>query len=96
LRPQEHAQELVTTGLHSRMRHPIYMAHLTNFFGWTIGSGLLVSYVLLAISLLFAFPLMIWLEERELETRFGFEFREYKRRVPLILKSFFRAPKEAA
>jgi protein-S-isoprenylcysteine O-methyltransferase Ste14 len=96
LRPQEHAQELVTTGLHSRMRHPIYVAHLTNFLGWTIGSGLLVSYVLLAISILFAFPLMIWLEERELEARFGFEFREYKRRVPLIPKSFFRAPKEAA
>src|SRR5262245_57343949 len=24
LRPQEHAQELVTSGLHARMRHPIY------------------------------------------------------------------------
>ena len=36
LRPQEHAQELVTTGLHARMRHPIYVAHLLNLAGWSI------------------------------------------------------------
>ncbi len=63
LRPSEHAQELVTTGLHSRMRHPIYIAHLANFLGWVIGSGLLVSYVLFAISVMFSFPLMIWLSD---------------------------------
>jgi protein-S-isoprenylcysteine O-methyltransferase Ste14 len=77
--PEEHAQELVSTGLHSRMRHPIYIAHLTNFLGWAVGSGLLVSYVLLAISILLTFPLMIWLEERELASRFGAQFREYRR-----------------
>jgi protein-S-isoprenylcysteine O-methyltransferase Ste14 len=27
---------------------------------------------------------MIWIEERELEKRFGQSFREYKARVPLI------------
>ena len=37
LRPQEHAQELVTTGLHARMRHPIYFAHLLNLAGWSVG-----------------------------------------------------------
>ena len=84
LRPEEHAQELVTTGLHARMRHPIYVAHLANFAAWTLGSGLLVAYVLLAASLLFTFPLMIWLEERELAERFGASYRQYQRRVPLV------------
>jgi protein-S-isoprenylcysteine O-methyltransferase Ste14 len=84
LRPQEHPQELVTTGPHSRMRHPIYVAHLANFAGWTIGGGLLVSYVLLAISALITFPLMIQLEERELIERFGPGYREYQQRVPLL------------
>jgi len=84
LRPQEHAQELVTTGLHSRMRHPIYIAHLANFIGWTLGSGLLVSYVLLAISVLVTFPLMIQFEERELTERFGPSYREYQQKVPLL------------
>ena len=84
LRPEEHAQELVTTGLHSRMRHPIYFAHLANFAGWTLGSGLIVSYVLFIISFLITFPLMIHLEERELAARFGPSYREYQQRVPLL------------
>lgn len=85
LRPGEHAQELVTTGLHARMRHPIYVAHLANLAGWTLGSGLLVNFVLLAISLVVTFPLMVVMEERELERRFGERFRAYKARVPLVL-----------
>jgi protein-S-isoprenylcysteine O-methyltransferase Ste14 len=84
IRPWEHAQELVTTGLHSRMRHPIYVAHLLNLAGWTIGSGLIVSYILLAVSSLSTFPLMIWMEEQELERRFGQRFREYKAHVPIV------------
>lgn len=84
LRPEEHQHALVTTGLHTRMRHPIYFAHLCMFAAWTIGSGLLVNFVLLAVSIGITFPLMIWLEERELERRFGQSFREYKGRVPLL------------
>jgi protein-S-isoprenylcysteine O-methyltransferase Ste14 len=90
LRPREHAQELVTTGLHARMRHPIYVAHLLSLAGWTIGSGLMVSYILLAVSALATFPLMVWLEEQELEKRFGQSFREYKARVPLVPLPFQR------
>jgi protein-S-isoprenylcysteine O-methyltransferase Ste14 len=97
LRPAEHEQRVVTTGLHARMRHPIYFAHLSNLAGWAIGSGLLVPFVLLAVSALLTFPLMIWLEERELETRFGQDFRDYKRTVPLIPRSFsFRASAAAS
>lgn len=84
LRPAEREQALVTTGLHARMHHPIYIAHLCMLAAWTLLGGLLVSLVLLAASVLLTFPLMIWLEERELERRFGQSFREYKRAVPLI------------
>jgi protein-S-isoprenylcysteine O-methyltransferase Ste14 len=90
LRPQDHAQELVTTGLHARMRHPIYVAHLLNMAGWSLGSGLLMSFVLLTISVLGTFPLMIWIEEHELEKRFGQSYREYRARVPLIPLPFQR------
>jgi protein-S-isoprenylcysteine O-methyltransferase Ste14 len=96
LRPKEHPQELVTTGPHSRMRHPIYMAHLANFAGWTIGSGLLVSYVLLAISALITFPLMVQLEERELIERFGPGYREYQQKVPLLPRWMPRSRKRTA
>src|SRR5579864_8438354 len=84
LRPREHAQELVTTGLHARMRHPIYVAHLVNLVGFAVGSGLVVCFALLAVNAFITFPLMIWIEERELEKRFGQSFREYKACVPLI------------
>ena len=83
LRPGEHAQQLVTTGLYSRMRHPIYVAHLVNFAGWTIGGGLVVSYALFAMSLI-TYRLMIQLEERELTERFGPSYREYQKKVPLL------------
>jgi protein-S-isoprenylcysteine O-methyltransferase Ste14 len=88
LRPQEHAQELVTTGLHARMRHPIYFAHLINMAGWSLGSGLLVCFALLAISALGTFPLMVWIEEHELEQRFGASYHQYRKTVPLIPNVF--------
>ncbi len=93
LRPDEHAQELVTTGLHADMRHPIYLAHLANFAAWTLGSGLTINFILLALSLLVTFPLMIAIEERELVARFGDSYRQYKTRVPAIaLTSLFSWP----
>jgi protein-S-isoprenylcysteine O-methyltransferase Ste14 len=84
LRPEEHAQELVTTGLHADMRHPIYLAHLANFAAWTVGSGLAVNFFLLAVSLLVTWPLMIHMEERELLVRFGDRYREYQSTVPAL------------
>jgi protein-S-isoprenylcysteine O-methyltransferase Ste14 len=90
LRPEEHAQELVTMGLHARMRHPIYVAHLVNFAGWALASGLTISFVQLGISVFFTFPLMVWIEEHELEKRFGQSFRDYKARVPLVPMPFQR------
>jgi len=38
------------------------------------------------------FPLMIWLEERELAKRFGEEFHNYKKTVPLVLSFFSSVP----
>jgi len=84
IRNQADSGSLVNTGMHARMRHPIYFAHLCNFAGLTIGSGLTVNFVLLAISLIMTYPLMIALEERELEMRFGNSYREYKESVPLF------------
>src|SRR5215471_7282573 len=92
LRPAEHEQRLVTAGMHARMRHPIYFAHICNLAGWATGSGLLVPLVLLAVSAFVTFPLMVWLEERELAKRFGQEFHDYKKAVPLLPKFFLTRP----
>ena len=84
LRPQEDRPVPVTSGLHRSMRHPIYIAHLTMMAAWALASGLAVTFALLALSVLVTFPLMIWMEERELEKRFGQSYRDYKKSVPVI------------
>lgn len=71
---------LVTTGMHACVRHPIYLAHLCTLLGFTVGSGLLVAYVLLGFALITG-AVMITLEENELGRRFGEEWREYKKKT---------------
>ncbi|MEO6119839.1 MAG: isoprenylcysteine carboxylmethyltransferase family protein [Terriglobales bacterium] len=77
-------QRLVITGMHARLRHPIYLAHLLMLAAWTIGSGLTVAYALSVVAVITGF-FMIRAEEAELERRFGDEYREYRRRVPALL-----------
>ncbi|HLY99743.1 MAG TPA: methyltransferase [Candidatus Angelobacter sp.] len=93
LRSQQSEEAPVTHGLHARMRHPIYFAHLMMMSGWAVVSGLASGFALLAVSLLCTFPLMVRMEERELEKRFGGSYMRYKRSVPL-LPWFGRKPAE--
>lgn len=81
------AQSLVTSGIRGRVRHPVYLGHLCEMLGWSIGSGLAVNFVLTAFSIITG-AIMIRMEDKELEDRFGDEFRAYKRAVPAILPRF--------
>lgn len=92
LEPQRWEQKLVTQGIHGRVRHPMYAAHLLMLIGWTVGSGLVVLYALLAVAIVSG-TVMIRMEERELEARFGEAYRAYKQRVPAIIPAF--EPREA-
>lgn len=84
LEPEKQEQRLATTGLHARLRHPLYLAHFSVLFGLTLGSGLLVLFWLAGFAVATGW-LMIVLEERELEQRFGDDYRQYKQRVPAIV-----------
>ena len=84
LQSQPPDQKLVTSGLRSRIRHPIYLAHLCEMLAWSLGSGLIVCYGLTAFAVVTG-AVMIWLEDNELQHRFGEEFHEYRRRVPALL-----------
>ena len=84
LEPQKHQQKLVTTGMHARIRHPIYLAHLLMLTSWTIASGLAALFALLAFAVITG-AVMIRMEDAELEARFGNDFREYRSRVPAII-----------
>jgi protein-S-isoprenylcysteine O-methyltransferase Ste14 len=84
IQPGHPEQSLVTAGIRKRVRHPVYLAHLCEMLAWTIGSGLVVCYGLTVFALLTGI-VMIRLEDKELEQRFGEEYREYRRKVPAIL-----------
>jgi protein-S-isoprenylcysteine O-methyltransferase Ste14 len=81
LEPSRHRQQLITTGIRSRVRHPIYLGHLCEVLGWCVGTGLIPLYALAAFAIITG-ALMIALEDRELEARFGDQYRAY-RRVPV-------------
>lgn len=84
VRPDHREQRLVTTGIRSRVRHPVYLAHLCEMLAWSSGTGLLVCWLLTGFAVATGF-VMIRLEDAELQGRFGEEFTHYRRRVGAIL-----------
>ena len=75
VRTGNHDQRLVTTGIRSRVRHPVYLGHLCEMLAWSVGTGLVVCWVLTAFAIATG-AVMIRMEDAELEKRFGEEFAE--------------------
>ena len=75
---------LVTTGIRARVRHPIYLAHLCEMLAWSLGTGLVVCWLLTALAVATG-AVMIRMEDAELEKRFGEEFDNYRSRVRAVL-----------
>jgi len=80
-------QQLVTSGIRGRVRHPVYLAHLCEMVGWSLGTGLAVCYLLTVFALITG-GVMIRMEEAELEQRFGREYAAYRRQVPSVWPRF--------
>ena len=76
-------QRLVTSGIRARVRHPVYLAHLCEMVGWSLGTGLIVCYALTLLALITG-AVMIRMEDAELEQRFGKEYAAYRVRVPAV------------
>ena len=77
-------QRLVTTGIRSHLRHPVYLGHLCEMLAWSAGTGLAVCWALTAFAIVTG-AVMIKMEDKELEKRFGQEYRHYRSRVPALL-----------
>jgi protein-S-isoprenylcysteine O-methyltransferase Ste14 len=87
LAPERHEQRLITSGMHARVRHPIYLAHLCMLTAWTLGSGTVAMFALWLTGVVTG-AIMIHMEDAELEERFGNEYREYRQRVPAVIPRF--------
>ena len=83
--------KLITTGIYAHVRNPMFIA------GISIGEGLGFLFGSLSLILIFI-PLLTLLgllylkavEERELELRFGKEYLEYKKKVPMLIPKIRR------
>ena len=73
----------MTAGIRSRVRHPVYLAHLCEMLAWSVGTGLVVCYRLSAFALLTG-AVMIRMEDAELAKRFGAAYEAYRERVPAV------------
>ncbi|TCD13241.1 methyltransferase family protein [Oricola cellulosilytica] len=79
--PHRKSEHIVTSGVFSFSRNPIYLANTMIVIGVGLVSGI-AWYLPLAIIAAYATWLMaISREERHLEARFGKAFRDYKKRV---------------
>ena len=83
-------QRLVTAGIRSRVRHPVYLAHLCEMIAWSLGTGLAVCWGLTAFAMVTG-TVMIRMEDAELEERFGDSYRAYRRTVPAVLPRWWEA-----
>jgi protein-S-isoprenylcysteine O-methyltransferase Ste14 len=79
---------LITTGIRSRVRHPVYLGHLCEMLAWSIGTGLLACWLLTAFAII-AGAVMIHLEDAELERRFGADYVTYRQHVRGIFPKLF-------
>jgi protein-S-isoprenylcysteine O-methyltransferase Ste14 len=83
---EEH--RLVTSGVYSRIRHPMYAAHLL----WALAQPLLIQNWLIGLAtLVFLIPLYIERvprEERMMRERFGEEYEDYMKGTGMLLPRF--------
>ncbi len=81
--------KLVTTGIYSKMRNPIYTGCIIGQIGWAMVWGAVYTLFLMPIFDFFACLAIVKLfEEPTLTGLFGEEYRQYKERVP----AFFPLP----
>jgi protein-S-isoprenylcysteine O-methyltransferase Ste14 len=87
VRPHHPHDRLVTSGIRARVRHPVYLAHLCEMLAWTVGTGLVVCWGLTGLAAATG-AVMIRMEDRELQQRFGEQFRMYRQSVGSLFPRF--------
>ena len=83
--PRMDTNKLVTTGVYGCMRHPMHLGLL--FFPWSVALMLGSPTFLLIIApleMLFMLALIKFVEETEAIRKFGDDYREYQRHVPIF------------
>lgn len=84
---QQTEQPLQTSGILSRVRHPLYSGTILLLIGYVLFSPKITTLVSVCCILTYL-PIGIWLEERKLIAQYGDAYRQYKARVPMLIPRF--------
>jgi protein-S-isoprenylcysteine O-methyltransferase Ste14 len=83
---------LLTEGIYSRIRHPRYVGSFFFVLGLAFLANAPIPY-LVASALIPLIYIIVFLEERELNKRFGSDYEKYCQKVPrFIPKIFWKSP----
>lgn len=81
-------ETLMTDGVYARVRHPQY----TGLFLIVFGEGIVHWPTIVSVAafpiIVFAYTMLARKEERQMLEKFGDEYREYQRRVPMFIPRF--------
>ena len=77
-------QRLVTDGIYSFIRHPLYLGEMTRNLGFAVLFASLYGFVFMVIANSFLI-VRISIEERMLLDEFGTEYEEYRRRTKKLI-----------
>ena len=80
---------LVTTSLYSHMRHPQYLGIILGSIAFLIQWPTIPTLAMFPI-LVLAYYRLAKREEREMALRFGVEYSQYQKSVPMFLPRFFK------
>ena len=81
-------QKLVVKRPYTYCRNPMALGTTAFYLGIAVWTGSLSALGLSLIYPVVIFVYIKWIEEKELEQRFGVEYLEYKRRTPFLLPRF--------
>ena len=81
--------ELAVRGLYACVRHPRYLGMMLGVLGVCLVAGSRPLWMVAALWWIAAL-VIVWLEERELRSRFGAAYADYAKRVPALLPVCFR------
>ena len=88
LTQDEYPGILLTDGIYSRMRHPRYVGSFFFLLGCAFLANFLGPYIVV-FSLIPVIYLIVFFEERELNKRFGSEYKKYCQKVPRFIPKGF-------
>ena len=75
--------QVITTGVFSIVRHPIYLGSILLYLGFILLSLSLLSVLIWFIVIIFYYMISRH-EEKLLTQRFGLAYEEYKKKVPML------------